>query len=409
MRLNHTSKTITNPNIILPGSKSLSNRYLIIKAISESSCKINGLSAARDSMLLLNALENKSDSYYFEDGATPFRFFLAFAAAMHLQCCVFGNDGLKRRKINPFVDTMRDMGSQIKYIEKEGYPPIEIKEGIKKFNSITIDNSISSQFVSALMLIAPHFPSEKTIELTGNNQAGMAYIKMTAACMLECGINVTIQGNLIRVSEGKYILPSNIAVESDWSSAAFFYSFCACKSNSELILEGLKIDSHQGDSNTPKLYQQLGVETIFKNNKILIKNTGIISSGLEFNLKENIDMAPALISACAFLRKEATFYGLENLVHKESNRIHALNANLLQFGWQIIPKENHWKLSKTSEFEIRNSFPIQTFSDHRIAMALSVFGLKYNLAFDDADCVVKSFPGFWEQLQKCNFVVNGSE
>ncbi len=390
--------------IHLPGSKSLSNRYLIIHALSDSYCNLQGLSEARDTRLLQNALHNKGNEKYFADGATPFRFFLAYAAALRHTCILKGTNGLHQRNIAPMVNALSQLGAEIQYLEQAEHPPVALHSGIKEFKNVAIDRSISSQFVSALMLIAPHFKGNKTIELLGMPTSGNAYINMTAACMKTCGIKIEFTENFIQILDGKYHMPMSLDIEADWSSAAWFYAIVATQPGLSVSLPGLYSNSPQGDSNTPSFFNPLGVTTLVENDELIIKNTGEIQSDLVFNLRDNIDLAPALIATCAYLNIPAKFQGLENLVHKESNRSESLRINLAALGYDFKSVKEHWTLQKKEGVTISNAVPIKTFSDHRIAMAFSIFAQRHPLFIDDAECVEKSFPGYWDQLQKCNFV-----
>jgi len=404
MQIRLKDKCLFGDEINLPGSKSLSNRFLMIRAISESNSELPGLSEARDTQLLIKALQGEKSICDFADGATPYRFFLAYCVAFQKTFTLTGAQGLYLRNIESFIAALKALGAEIEYLGIEGFPPVKIKKGIDSFKSVTINADISSQFVSAIMLIAPLFSGVKTIYLSGNKNAGFAYIKMTAECMKIAGVSSDIAENRITIQAGKYDLPAELNIESDWSSASWFYSLCACNPGSYFFLMGLTKTSMQGDANTPLFFNSLGIETNYIGTDVRISSNKIIHQNLEFDLKNNIDLAPALIATCAFLRKNAVFYGIENLIHKESNRIISINENLKYFGAKMIQKDNCWELHILSEPKIEEPVFIKTFSDHRIAMAFSIFALKYHLQYDDAECVIKSFPGFWKQLEKCNFV-----
>lgn len=407
MRLKHDGSSTVRASIELPGSKSLSNRYLIIRVVANTTSDLKGLSNARDTRLLMEALSHPSNEHYFADGATPFRFFLAYAAAAQHPALLTGNQSLYKRSIAPLVETLSSMGAELSYQDQKGFPPIAIKKGVSHFTDIRVQRDISSQFVSALMLVAPVFEGAKTIRLEGPARSGYAYIRMTAYCMAACGVAPQIDENNILIPEGKYILPKTISVEADWSSAAWFYMLCACVPNSEIHIANLQKQSFQGDSKLSDFFERLGVETAFHTNEIVLNNAGRKISEIPiFDLLNNIDLAPALVCTCAFLEIPALFEGLDNLQYKESDRLETLNLNLALFGWQLVQIDKHWQLQKTGAFLEQNTISIRTFSDHRIAMAFAIFALKHTLMFDDATCVEKSFPGFWAQWQKCNFVMD---
>jgi 3-phosphoshikimate 1-carboxyvinyltransferase len=391
--------------ISLPGSKSISNRYLIIKALSEINCTLIGISEARDTLLLKNALDAEiKNDYFFADGGTPYRFFLAYAAAKNISTKLTGSEGLYRRQIAPLVNSLTAMGAEIAYTKNKYFPPVKIKKGIKQFTEITIDNSISSQFASALMLIAPAFEGNKFIYFKGTEFGSKSYIQLTADCMKNAAINVELRKDKIIIKAGNYKLPQTVNIEPDWSSAAWFYMFCAA-TNTQIKIKELSLNSIQGDVLTAKLFEQLGVQSAQTVDGVLIQGSGKINDSLAFDLSNNIDLAPALICTCVYLNKPAIFHGLENLVHKESNRIVSLNTNLQQLGWQLTQNENEWLLKQVKDVAPINTMHIKSFSDHRIAMAFSIFALKHPVAIDEPNCVEKSFPAYWDQLKKCNFVL----
>ena len=443
--------------IELPLSKSLLNRAMIamagqgnLKTWLEKNSHIvaNG---CRDTQLLINALTSKNQSglpsYYFQDAGTPCRLFTAFAAANFTAFCkITGNDSLNSRSIEPLVTALNSMGADISYSDRAGFTPISIKGGIKEWSDVRISAAVSSQFASALLLIAPLFKGNKKLIITDSSHS-QAYIKMTIDLMNLMGIETirTVVGAEIYITiKGEYqgsnkILPADI-LESDWSSAAFFYPLLlGMPKNATIELLGLKMDnslgnldleiadlnkhSYQGDAALCTLGTYLDIETIETEKGILIaRHQSTISKTLTFltddeilehnqtliiNLKNNPDLVPALVVGWCIMGKSAIISGIHNLRFKECDRISALQENIKYLGCTLTisgsEAEDHWILNCSGRF-----FPAQlhvdTQSDHRIAMAFSALKPWIPaLSFTDTACVEKSFPQFWEQLKKCTF------
>jgi 3-phosphoshikimate 1-carboxyvinyltransferase len=443
--------------IELPLSKSLLNRAMIaiagqgnLKTWLEKNSHIvaNG---CRDTQLLINALTSKNQSglpsYYFQDAGTPCRLFTAFAAANFTAFCkITGNDSLNSRSIEPLVTALNSMGSDIRYSDRAGFTPISIKGGIKEWSDVRISAAVSSQFASALLLIAPLFKGDKNLIITDSSHS-QAYIEMTIDLMNLMGIETisTVVGAEIYITiKGEYqgsnkILPADI-LESDWSSAAFFYPLLlGMPKNATIELLGLKMDnslgnldleiadlnkhSYQGDAALCTLGTYLDIETIEIEKGILIaRHQSTISKTLTFltddeilehnqtliiNLKNNPDLVPALVVGWCIMGKSAIISGIHNLRFKECDRISALQENIKYLGCTLTMSgseaEDHWILNCSGRF-----FPAQlhidTQSDHRIAMAFSALKPWIPaLSFTDTACVEKSFPQFWEQLKKCTF------
>jgi 3-phosphoshikimate 1-carboxyvinyltransferase len=443
--------------INLPVSKSLLNRALIaiagqgnLKSWLEDNSHIiaNG---CRDTQLLINALtqENtiESPTYYFQDAGTPCRLYTAFAAANFTSPCqITGNESLNSRSIEPLVTALIEMGADISYSDQVGFTPIFINAGITEWSDITISAAVSSQFASALLLMAPLFKGDKKLIITDSSHS-QAYIEMTVHLLNHLGIEtssinegtglcITINGDY-RCSN----TPIDLEIlESDWSSAAFFYpvllglpkdatiellglKMSDSKKTQDLSLEGSKIKSSQGDSAMCVFGNFLGIETIETEKGILINRHPIeINQTLAFladdeildhdqtlriDLKNNPDLVPALVVGWCILGKSAIISGIHNLRFKECDRILAIQENIKGLGCTLTMlgsvEEDRWILNCSGRF-----FPAQlhidTQSDHRIAMAFSA--LKpwiAALSYTDTACVEKSFPQFWEQLKKCTF------
>lgn len=433
--------TISAIQIELPVSKSLLNRALIaiagqgyLKTWLEHNSHIvaNG---CRDTQLLINALTGKnqsgSHSYYFQDAGTPCRLFTAFAAANFTAFCeITGNESLNSRSIEPLVTALNSMGADIRYSDRAGFTPVTINGGIKEWCDVRISAVVSSQFASALLLIAPLFGGTKKIIITENSHS-LAYIEMTIHLLNRLGIETSsfVEGDELCVTvSGEYLSSNNPIdielLEADWSSAAFFYPLLLGMPNdSTLALLGLNMRSSQGDAALCKLGTHMGIETRETDNGILIsrhpttidksihfmEDTEILKqeNTLHINLKNNPDLVPALVVGWCIMGKSAIISGIHNLRYKECDRISALQENIKYLGCTLTmlatEVDDHWILNCSGRF-FPSQLTIDTQSDHRIAMAFSALKPCIPaLRFTDTICVEKSFPQFWEQLKKCTF------
>ena len=444
--------------IELPVSKSLLNRALIaiagqgnLKSWLEDNSDIvaNG---CRDTQLLINALTQdnsagESSTHYFQDAGTPCRLYTAFAAANFTSPCqITGNESLNSRSIEPLVTALIEMGADISYSDQVGFTPIFINAGITEWSDITISAAVSSQFASALLLMAPLFKGDKKLIITDSSHS-QAYIEMTVHLLNHLGIETSSinEGTGLCITINGDYRSSNTPIdleilESDWSSAAFFYpvllglpkdatiellglKMSDSKKTQDLSLEGSKIKSSQGDSAMCVFGNFLGIETIETEKGILINRHPIeINQTLAFladdeildhdqtlriDLKNNPDLVPALVVGWCILGKSAIISGIHNLRFKECDRILAIQENIKGLGCTLTMlgsvEEDRWILNCSGRF-----FPAQlhihTQSDHRIAMAFSALNPWITaLSYTDTACVEKSFPQFWEQLKKCTF------
>jgi 3-phosphoshikimate 1-carboxyvinyltransferase len=381
--------------ISLPGSKSISHRVLIAATLSGLPINlIHGLSDCDDTRYLLRAIQNPQQEIYdFGDGATPLHFFMAMAAAQNRQCTLTGTNRLMQRPHEDMIEVLRQCDAELKQNQQE----ICIQKGIQSFRHITADASRSSQHISAMMLVAPVFKGTKEILLKGK-PASFPYLKLTASVLKLFGIQASIFDKKIVIDDGEYKAPNNFVIEPDWSSAAFFYSLVAGEPNIRILLKGLNLESLQGDSDIADFYRELGVTSTQTQDGVLINHNGYINPNPTFHLINHPDCAPALLAVCGLLGVDAVFTGLDNLANKESDRLQAMNENLQQIGITIASDDGVYKLLFNHNSDTHsNLLNIQSHNDHRIVMAMAVFGLKYSLRIDNATCVNKSFPGFWEQ------------
>lgn len=382
--------------IELPASKSLSNRYLILKAALEATFKISNLSDSEDTLNLIKGLECKSNTLELGEGGTTYRFLLAYFAAtksnLNLNCA----PSLKLRPIAPLVQVLESMGANIDYLEKDGFPPICIKNPIKNFSHLEINRTISSQFVSALLLIAPKYAGIKTIKLIGTNNSD-SFIRMTLDCLAKFGIESKFEKDTILIFETpRNLRLEEVEIESDWTSASYFYAISALRGLD--ITLNINYPSIQEDSELVNIFKKFGIETVKNEYGIRIAKVAEVEKQWEFDLKQNIDLAPALIVLDALLETHIRFTGIENLRFKECDRILALQENLKLLGILFENKGSFWENIGT--LKIPDKINIETYGDHRIAMSFALLKFYTEVQFDNPDCVQKSFPKFWEEFNK---------
>ena len=437
----------TNIQISLPGSKSQSNRALILAHQAKMNFDyIHNLSQSRDTQLLKSALlkldalkkikeentdffswahyqlnENEvvhlnnhasnqleEESFDLMDAGTPARLILAYFSALGIITSLTGNESLENRSMQPLIDVLESGGAKYEYTKKSGHFPIAITKGLWSFPKNTINRSQSSQYVSALMLIAPLYPGIKTIQMEGVAHSD-GYIGMTQKVMADFGIDCNVDHELQQiVIHDQKPIHSALSIEGDWSSASYFYAVCALTKNTILIAD-LEEQSCQGDSLCAKFFKELGVQTTFTKNGCELTYFGKQIESINWDLSGVPDLAPTLIATAAALNIEGTIIGIENLKYKECNRIEVLNKNLAQFGYALLQNPENldvFYLQKTQELPGEDAIKlIHTHSDHRMAMAFAPLAVQYELEFDDIQCVEKSFPNFWKELQKCNFEI----
>jgi len=394
MKLHKKASLPKVSTITLPGSKSISHRALIAADLSGMPIEsIKGLSGCDDTQFLLRAIQNQQqEKHDFGDGATPLHFFMVLAAAKNKPLVLTGSERLMQRPHGDLINLLSQCDSVIKQTPQE----IIIDKGIQSFQSITADATRSSQHISAMMLVAPLFPGLKEIVIT-DKPASFPYIKLTADLMRIFGVDTFISEENILIETGSYQPPETLQIEPDWSAAAFFYSLVSCAPGMSILLKGLRLNSMQGDSALANFYYELGVSSTQTEDGILISHSGKFNPNPVVNLINYPDCAPTIMATCAYLRINASFTGLENLVLKESNRLEAMAVNLKQTGANISLRNGAYFLSYDENILANTPLDIKTHGDHRIAMAIAIFGLKHTVNIDNPECVSKSFPGFWQQ------------
>jgi len=393
-------------NINLPASKSISNRVLMIQSICKEKFEIENCSQANDTLLLQNILSAIQETtatqiIQVEDAGTPFRFLTAFLSTQENKSFLLsGTDRMNERPIASLVEALNSIGANILYDQKKGFPPLLIKGKKFQSNELIIDGAESSQFISALCLIAPSLKEGLIINLK-ENVVSASYVDMTLSIMKDFGIEYQKTKNQISIPAQKYIA-QKYCIENDWSSACFFYAMTMIADNATITLNGLKKDSCQGDAIISTLCQSFGIHTSFENsNCIISKTTTPQYQSSIIDLKHCPDLAVPFIVACAIKYPAIQIIGIAHLIHKESNRIEALQNELrkvnifIHYENDILSFENKMTANKPEEIFFNS------YHDHRIVMALNLFSLLgYTLHFDNTLCVKKSFPQYWEELEK---------
>ncbi|NLN95493.1 MAG: 3-phosphoshikimate 1-carboxyvinyltransferase [Bacteroidales bacterium] len=402
--------------INLPASKSISNRLLIMQYLSNSRIRINNLSKADDTVLMRHLLKKvkanidtgNSENVCLlncENAGTVLRFLLALLSSQSGKWLLTGSERMKQRPVGSLVRALKTLGANIEYDDLQGFPPVKISGKNLTGNSVTIDASQSSQYITALMMIAPILEKGLTIRLE-NEIASQPYIEMTKTLMIKAGIDIKTEGRNILISRGSY--KSGVYyVEPDWSAASYWYEAVALTPGSEIMLDDLSGDSVQGDAILINIFNALGVKTRQTDNGIVIQNINKAVQDFEFDFTNYPDLAPAVAATCTALNIEARLNGLKNLKIKESNRFEALHKELsfLNPGIDIINDEYLFIPKQKTPVKTKR-LHFRTYHDHRMAMAFaplaSVIG---EISIEDPKVVSKSYPGFWEEFQRSGFKV----
>lgn len=398
--------TLTPPlkikgNIKLPSSKSISNRALILHALSYSDLEIANVSDCDDTHVMIKALG--SDDTVFDIGAagTAMRFLTAFLSKIIGEWTITGSERMKQRPIKLLVDALNALGAKIEYVDKEGYPPLRIYGSALEGGEIALDGGVSSQYISALMMIAPTMKKGLTITLTGT-VISIPYIQLTASMMEEFGVKVQWHKNTISIAPQTY-KPVAYTVESDWSAASYWYQLLLLCGKGEVFLERLRKNSVQGDAKIASLFQQLGVKTRYKKEGILLTLNGNTPKKLLYNFVNQPDMAQTFVVTCCMLQVPFRFSGLQSLKIKETDRIAALINELKKVGYVVCetkPGVMEWNGERCKPAK---KIEIDTYDDHRMAMAFAPIAFNHKITINNPQVVSKSYPNFWEDLKKVGF------
>lgn len=383
----------------LPASKSISNRVLILNALSGNKSTLHNLSDANDTQLMLKRIGSAESIIDVEDAGTTMRFLTAYFSVTGQHKVLTGTARMKERPIGILVDALQTLGADITYKEKPGYPPLEVKQFTgQKTDTISIRGDVSSQFISALMMIAPCLPQGLTLRLEGK-VGSRPYIEMTASLMESFGVSPELREREIRIPSGKY-KPTTFSVESDWSAASYWFAFTALAKEAEVRLPRLFQKSLQGDSAVAGIMEQLGVVTTIDGDHINLTKGSTVDH-IQQDFTHCPDLAQTIAVVCAAKGIKGVFTGLESLRIKETDRIAALQNELRKIGADLLEFPDRWELQPSEKLPEHALF--QTYKDHRMAMAFAPLATVMNISIENPSVVRKSYPRFWDDLGAVGF------
>lgn len=394
-----------NHSFNISGSKSESNRLLILKYIFKN-IKIENLSNSDDTIVLKNYLESNSNLIDVHHAGTAMRFLTAYLAIQNNNSFqITGSERMQNRPIKILVDTLNILGADINYLDKIGYPPLKINGKMLLGGEISLSSEVSSQYISALMLIASSLKNGLVISLEGS-VTSRPYIEMTSSILNRVGIKSSFKENKISIQSVKILEKSIQKVESDWSSLSYFYSIVALSKYSELNIGSYNINSIQGDKKLVEIYKNFGVQTSFSNDIITIKKieSKDLNKSIKLDLSDTPDIAQTIAVTCFGLGLSCDLYGLHTLKIKETDRLEALKVELSKMGAIVSITKDSFHLTKSSE--IKSNITIETYNDHRMAMAFTPLAICKPIIINNPDVVSKSFPDFWDHLKGMNFLIS---
>lgn len=405
MSLSYKKPLNETSSISISGSKSETNRLLILQAIYPD-ITIKNASDSDDTKVLQEALKSSEKIINIGHAGTAMRFLTAYFASQEgMSVCLTGSHRMLQRPISHLVDALRELGADISYLKKEGFPPLQISGKRLSKSSVSVRADISSQYISALMLIAPSLQNGLKIHLE-EKITSIPYIEMTLKILQQIGVSCSFLKNLIEIKSLENNHKSEHIVESDWSSISYFYSLVALSKDLNITLKNFKEKSLQGDSKIAEIYKLFGVETLY--NRVgesitISKANKEISSSIQLDLNNNPDLAQTIAITSFALGLPCCLTGLSTLKIKETDRLLALKTELEKLGAKVLITEDSLKLLPSEMCNINVS--INTYQDHRMAMAFAPLALKCPIQIKEAEVVSKSFPNFWEAIEKAGINV----
>ncbi|MBW1658060.1 3-phosphoshikimate 1-carboxyvinyltransferase [Flavobacterium quisquiliarum] len=396
--------TIDDSQLNITGSKSETNRLLLLKALFPNITLAN-TSNSDDSEVMQKALAGNDEIVDIHHAGTAMRFLTAyFSVNEGREVVLTGSSRMQERPIKILVDTLRQLGVEISYEKEEGYPPIRIKGKKVTASKVNLAANVSSQYISALLLVASKLDNGLELTLEGEITS-IPYIKMTLALLNDLDIKTSFEGNVIKVYPKEAVEPKEMVVESDWSSASYFFSLVALSDAAKITLSSYKENSLQGDSELVSLYEKMGVKTTFQNNKMTLeKVAGFTYQDVNFELNNTPDIAQTIVVTCLGLGIGCHLTGLHTLKIKETDRLEALRIELTKLGANISVTNDSLTLELSGA--INHDVHIATYNDHRMAMAFAPLAIKVPIIIDDAEVVSKSYPDFWSDLKALNFQIS---
>ena len=398
MNLSLKSAQLEDAHIVIPGSKSESNRLLILSSLFKK-LSLENISNSDDTNYLLKALSSKSSTIDIGHAGTAMRFLTSyFSLTTKKEIELRGSQRMHDRPIKILVDSLREIGASIHYIDKEGYPPLLIKPSKLISKNLITDSSISSQYISSLLLIAPKISGGLKIQLTGR-ETSKPYIDMTISLLKKLGVEITTTENQISICELQKIESKKHYIESDWSSASYFYSVVAlAKIGFSLKLSKFSFKSLQGDSKVADIYKSFGVKTTYKDDLIILKKVESNTDKFSFDLTSNPDLAQTICVTCLGLGIKCNLTGLHTLKIKETDRLLALKKELSKFNLKVIITDD--SISFDNVDLLKSNVVIETYDDHRMAMSFACLATKVKIIIKDPKVVSKSYSSFWSDLER---------
>ncbi|UJH68227.1 3-phosphoshikimate 1-carboxyvinyltransferase [Allomuricauda sp. SCSIO 65647] len=399
LRLSPLSNNRIQTEIQITGSKSETNRSLLLQALFPD-LKIANLSNSDDAVVMQKGLAISNGNVDIHHAGTAMRFLTAyFASQEEKEVVLTGSSRMQERPIKILVEALRDLGADIVYLGEEGYPPLKIKGKQLTKSAVELPANISSQYISALLLIAPNLKNGLELHLVGKITS-VPYIEMTLGLLHQIGVQTSFKGQVIKVDPKKEVDPKTLVVESDWSAASYFYSIMALvEPESQITLSSYRKDSLQGDSVLAEIYRDFGVETHFENHKIVLRKfSSPKPKTLEYDLSNAPDIAQTIAVTCFALGIGCHLSGLHTLPIKETDRLSAMKTELEKFGASVSITEESLML-QPSEIKCVD-VSVDTYNDHRMAMAFAPLAIKTGFTINDAEVVSKSYPDFWEDMKK---------
>jgi len=404
LKIQNSSKE-ANGELTITGSKSESNRLLIIQALYPQ-IEIQNLSKSDDSKVTQEGLKSNKTVIDINHAGTAMRFLTAyFAIQPHREIVLTGSRRMKERPIKILVEALKSLGADITYEKEPGFPPLIIRGKEITTNRVSLPANISSQYISALMLVAPALKNGLKIDLIGETTS-FPYIKMTQSIMDQMGFETAFDENQISIKSASSINITHWKVESDWSSASYFYSIVALADRSEITLRSFFEESKQGDAALTEIYENFGVKTTHSNGKIILSKITDFNppNFMTLNLKNTPDLAQTIAVTCLGLNIDCKLSGLHTLKIKETNRLIALKTEIEKLGGNV--KITDRSLELLNKGKINQNILIDTYNDHRMAMAFAPLGLRVPIYINNPKVVSKSYPDFWDDLKKIGFNQN---
>ena len=405
MQIKVTAPAKIHTTIQLPSSKSISNRALIINALGNGTHHPENLSDCDDTRVMIRALNDDKETIDIMAAGTAMRFLTAYLSVTPGTRIITGTERMQQRPIQVLVNALRELGADIEYVANDGFPPLRITGRELRKDTISLPGNVSSQYISALLMIAPVLTNGLTIRLTGDI-ISRPYINLTLQLMNDFGVRAewTDDHRLKVEPQAYHSIP--FYVESDWSAASYWYQIVALSKEAEVTLPGLFKDSYPGDSQVAGIFRSLGVETIYKDKAVILKKNGKSVERLDYDFINQPDLAQTFVVTCALLNIPFRFSGLQSLKIKETDRMAALITEMRKLGY-ILHETDGSVLSWEGERCTTEEHPaIDTYEDHRMAMAFAPTCLALpEILINNPQVVSKSYPRYWEDLRQAGFII----